>query len=234
MNKYYPFQVWAATLICGPFLGIILNIVRRPDSFEIGHLLADPIFLALGGAFASLPAFAFYYLSYRFLRQKVQSEFYFKLILCPVSILCLIFTVYFFVSEEMFQPSNRDGFIILLSYLFCALLAGIYFRINKHKYYSRFFPLGNLTEAKVLHKMTHINNDISNTTEDVRYILVGNIIDKHYYGEEKTIKSGTKQFRAGAKVYLFPEYGGMGHETMPIYGLPRKSWKKLKLLFALC
>lgn len=79
--------------------------------------------------------------------------------------------------------------------------------------------------------MTDISPDIKNNpNEEFRYILVGNIIDKHYYGEDKEIKSGTKQFRAGAKVYLFPEYGGMGHENMPVYGLPRKRWKKIQIV----
>lgn len=79
--------------------------------------------------------------------------------------------------------------------------------------------------------MTNISTDIkSNPNEDFRYILVGNIIDKHYYGEDKEIKSGIKQFRAGAKVYLLPEYGGMGHENMPVYGLPRKRWKKIQIV----
>ncbi|MBS1738516.1 MAG: hypothetical protein JSS98_18190 [Bacteroidetes bacterium] len=79
--------------------------------------------------------------------------------------------------------------------------------------------------------MTDISTDIKNNPNaEFRYILVGNIIDKHYYGEDKEIKSGTKQFRADAKVYLLPEYGGMGHENMPVYGLPRKSWKKIKIV----
>lgn len=70
----------------------------------------------------------------------------------------------------------------------------------------------------------------NNLNEEFRYILIGNIIDKHYFGEAKDIRSGTPQFRAGSKVYLLPEYGGMGHESMPVYGLPRKSWKKIKIV----
>ncbi|MGN0003926.1 MAG: hypothetical protein ACI35V_10870 [Sphingobacterium composti] len=70
-----------------------------------------------------------------------------------------------------------------------------------------------------------------NKTEIVfRYLLVGNIIDEHFYGENKDIKSGTKHFRAGAKVYLIPEYGGMGHEKIPVIGLPRKNRKKIEVL----
>jgi hypothetical protein len=79
--------------------------------------------------------------------------------------------------------------------------------------------------------VTDTKNDIKiQSVDEFRYILVGNIIDNHYYGENKEIKSGTKHFRAGAKVYLLPEYGGMGHENMPVYGLPRKSWKKIKIV----
>src|SRR6476620_2303972 len=128
LNKYYPFKVWAVTLIGGPFLGILLNIVRRPDSFELSYLLAGPVLLAFGGVFVSLPAFAIYYFAYRVLREKMPSELYFKLILCPLSILGIIITVYFFVSEAMFHPSNRDGFLMILSYLFCAVIASISFK----------------------------------------------------------------------------------------------------------
>ena len=79
--------------------------------------------------------------------------------------------------------------------------------------------------------MTEISKDIKENSNSVfRYILVGNIIDKHLYGKKKEIKSGTKQFREGAKVYLLPKYGGMGHESIPVYGLPRKRWKKIKIV----
>ena len=49
--------------------------------------------------------------------------------------------------------------------------------------------------------MTNIKDDIRDDPgEEFRFILVGNIIDKHYYGENKEIRSGTKHLRAGAKV----------------------------------
>lgn len=60
-----------------------------------------------------------------------------------------------------------------------------------------------------------------------RYVLAGNIIDQHHYGENKEIRRGTKQFRPGAKVYLLPLYGGGGHAEMPVYGLPRRSRRKI-------
>jgi hypothetical protein len=79
--------------------------------------------------------------------------------------------------------------------------------------------------------VTNIVNDRNKKYNEIfRHILVGNIIDKHYYGVTKAIKSGSKHFRAGAKVYLLPEYGGMGHENMPVYGLPRKCSRKIKIV----
>ena len=68
------------------------------------------------------------------------------------------------------------------------------------------------------------------TNEEFRFVLVGNIIDKHYYGVDKEIRSGSKHFRAGAKVYLLPLYGGNGHENIPVYGLPRKSKRKIEVV----
>lgn len=62
------------------------------------------------------------------------------------------------------------------------------------------------------------------------FVLVGNIIDKHYFGEEKEIRRGTKHFSPGTKVYLFPEYGGNGYLDMHVYGLHRKSKRKILMV----
>lgn len=94
----------------------------------------------------------------------------------------------------------------------------------------------SLTEEQKKVLLNELNLDLTlivnsnKNVEEFRYILVGNIIDKHYYGENKEIKSGTKHFRAGAKVYLLPEYGGNGHKDIPVYGLPRKSHKKIHIV----
>jgi hypothetical protein len=132
-DKYFPFKVWATTLFCGPFLGILLNIIRRPDSLDVSFLLGGPFMLALGGVVASAPAFIIYYAVFRFLQKKVQSGGYYKLILCLIAVPGVIGTLYFMVSKEMLRPSNRDGFLLFIAYLFCVLVAGISFRIFKKK-----------------------------------------------------------------------------------------------------
>jgi len=55
------------------------------------------------------------------------------------------------------------------------------------------------------------------------WCIVGNIVGEHFYGEHKEIKSGTKHFRPGAKVYCIPEFGGIAHESIPVIGKPRGS-----------
>ena len=59
-------------------------------------------------------------------------------------------------------------------------------------------------------------------TETSVWCIVGNIIDEHMWGEEKIIKKGTKHFPPKAKVYCFPEFGGMAHESVRVLGIPRK------------
>ena len=51
--------------------------------------------------------------------------------------------------------------------------------------------------------------------------LVGNIVNEHRFGEEKDIKSGTKHFSAGTKVYLAPSSWGDGYERIHVIGLGR-------------
>jgi hypothetical protein len=65
---------------------------------------------------------------------------------------------------------------------------------------------------------------------EYRECIVGNIIGNHYWGEKKEIKSGTKHFRAGTKVYCAFVYGGMGHEAIWVMGKPRKSFRMIEVV----
>ena len=68
------------------------------------------------------------------------------------------------------------------------------------------------------------------TEREFEYCLVGNIVEKHYFGVNKEIRQGTKHFRGGAKVFIFPQFGGCGHENIRVIGLPRKSNKTINVI----
>ena len=68
--------------------------------------------------------------------------------------------------------------------------------------------------------------------EEWIWCLVGNIVDKHEYGQEHIIKYGNKQFRPNAKVYINLVFGGMGHERIPVIGMPRHSSKYIEIVIA--
>lgn len=46
--------------------------------------------------------------------------------------------------------------------------------------------------------------------QEWQWCLVGNIVGEHEHGENHELRSGTKQFRPGAKVFINLVYGGMG------------------------
>ncbi len=60
--------------------------------------------------------------------------------------------------------------------------------------------------------------------------VVGNIICQHHYGTNKEIKSGTKHFSGGTKVYCLFIYGGPGHENIRVLGKKRKSFRMVDLI----
>jgi hypothetical protein len=62
------------------------------------------------------------------------------------------------------------------------------------------------------------------------YCLVGNIIEKHEYGENKEIKYGTKHFAPGTKVICYPALWGDGYENIYVIGKPRKTFKLIKII----
>ena len=76
----------------------------------------------------------------------------------------------------------------------------------------------------------HPKNVRDYKNQEFEWCIVGNIIDKHYWGEEKIIKSGTKHFRPGAKVYCMPEFGGIAHETIRVLGKPRKKNRMINVI----
>ncbi len=62
------------------------------------------------------------------------------------------------------------------------------------------------------------------------WCLVGNIAKQHEYGENHEIKYGTKQFSAGAKVYIAPMVMGTVHENRVVIGLPRCGRKYIEVI----
>ena len=68
--------------------------------------------------------------------------------------------------------------------------------------------------------------------QEWQWCLVGNIVEKHEYGEEHEIKYGNKQFRPNAKVYINLIYGGMGHEHILVIGVPRHSSNYIEVVIA--
>jgi hypothetical protein len=61
------------------------------------------------------------------------------------------------------------------------------------------------------------------------YGIVANIIGKHHLGNDPEVYYGTKHFSSNTKVLLLPEYGGMGHESIPVYGKARYASRKIKI-----
>ena len=61
------------------------------------------------------------------------------------------------------------------------------------------------------------------------WCLVGNVVNRHEYGEQHIILNGSKQFRPGAKVYINLVFGGMGHENLLLIGMPRHSSQYIEI-----
>lgn len=57
------------------------------------------------------------------------------------------------------------------------------------------------------------------------WCLVGNVIEKRYYGENKEIHRGTRKFSSNTKVYCFPTQWKDGYDQIKVIGRPRFSQK---------
>lgn len=72
--------------------------------------------------------------------------------------------------------------------------------------------------------------EIDYDNREFEYCIVGNIVDEHFWGMEKEINKGGKQFRPGAKVYCMPEFGGTAHESIRVLGKPRKQKRLINII----
>ena len=72
-----------------------------------------------------------------------------------------------------------------------------------------------------------LNGEDSDRDQDFEWCLVGNIVDRHYFGETKEIRRGTKHFGPNTRVYCFPEFPGCGDEVIRVIGKPRRSLRMI-------
>ena len=73
-----------------------------------------------------------------------------------------------------------------------------------------------------------IHSDLDGLENPNNWALVGNIVDKHEYGENHEIRYGTRKFRGGTRVVLTPLCWGDGYEQVNVIGLSRYSRKYKK------
>ena len=62
------------------------------------------------------------------------------------------------------------------------------------------------------------------------WCVVANVIAEHPVGESREIRSGTKHFSAGTKVYCYPPLWGDGYEDIKVIGRHRGSRKLVEMV----
>ncbi|MEO1435697.1 MAG: hypothetical protein AAFV80_09190 [Bacteroidota bacterium] len=65
---------------------------------------------------------------------------------------------------------------------------------------------------------------------EFEWCIVGNIVDRRYYGQEKEIRSGTKHFRSGTKVYCIPSFADNAYVDIRVIGKHRKNNRRIILI----
>jgi hypothetical protein len=127
----YPFKVWLFILCLAPFLGIWLNAIRIRQYEDLDELLGGPFFLFLAGLFVSIPCFAIFFFLYRFLFRRHASPVLSKVLFSIFNVACVYLIFYLIGGEEMLQFGNKDGFLLVSSYAFLAIVGPLIFSFDK-------------------------------------------------------------------------------------------------------
>lgn len=65
---------------------------------------------------------------------------------------------------------------------------------------------------------------------DQIWCVVANVVAEHPLGENREIRSGTKHFSAGTKVYCYPPLWGDGYENIKVIGRHRGSRRPVEMV----
>lgn len=128
-DKYYPWKVWAATILVAPLLHTLFIVVYLGQG-DGGDLLAASLFLICCSILFSIPTVLLFFVSFEFLNSIIRSEWLLKVILLSVCIIFLVLTDYFILNlfNRNFDDIKTKFFI--LDYSFCIIVFGIYFGRN--------------------------------------------------------------------------------------------------------
>jgi len=127
----YPFKVWLSIICVSPFLGIWLNAIRVRQYDDLNVLLGGPFFLIIAGLFVSSPCFILFSYLYRFLYRRQVSIILSK-VLFSIFDLAFVYLIFYLIGgQEMLHFGNRDGFLLISSYAFFALIGPFMFSFDK-------------------------------------------------------------------------------------------------------
>ena|SRR5260221_7627604 len=124
-NKYYPLIHWLITLVIGPLIYylhdvLFLNVKYVFSDFEMFFLFF------LFGMFSSLPVLAIYYFVFKVFSKRVTSNLLFKLILNSIIILCV------FITFRILNGSLELELSIV--YSIAVIIGSLFLKIRSHSY----------------------------------------------------------------------------------------------------
>jgi hypothetical protein len=68
--------------------------------------------------------------------------------------------------------------------------------------------------------------------ETTDWCLVGNIVEQHEFGDSGELRSGSKHFTPGTKVYCLPPQWGDGYEKAVVVGICRRTRRWITVVVA--
>lgn len=99
MNKSYPVKLWLTTVVTGPLLPAIYEVLRSSQKDAASYLHIYPLFF-LFGLFYSIPTFLLSYLVYNSMIKRTQSSLAIKTLL-NLAIIAAVFLTFWIIGGSM-------------------------------------------------------------------------------------------------------------------------------------
>lgn len=115
-DNFYPVVHWLTSLLVAPFVHYLS--LRVLQGAHVSGLLGLFWVYVVYGLFYSLPAFLLYYICFRMLASRFESDLYLKIVFNTGAILCAAVTFYWIDNQVVYNLTATYAVTIILCSLF--------------------------------------------------------------------------------------------------------------------
>lgn len=132
INKRFPFQVWAGSIILNTSWTIILSLLSINLSMLSSDFMFGVLLMFFASAYLSIPTFLLYLLVFFSFTSRLRSIVLIKVVQACIAILGMLLTYQLLPENSLLNP-GKDVIIFMAGYVVSICATSLYFKLGTVK-----------------------------------------------------------------------------------------------------